>query len=186
MTNLQSSSIPMLPKKDPSLFLRLVKASPGQFTHCLFLMIIAVSTLNFAVIVLLHPQDNQFDWLPSYQRLLVIESAFEPTKRVGIGSKHFRSEAHKHNVSSDCHGVASDAVLEEWKGGKQTVCSIASPEYTRGWFGRENNTVLVEEYVLRSWEYEPTFVRYQVGNKAVLPHLSLNRFNHVLIFRIEC
>ena len=103
-----------------------------------------------------------------YQRLLVLDPLFIPEKRVGIGSKHFRSDEHKHNKSSNCHGAASDAVLEEWKGRKQTVCSVASPEYTRGWFGHENNPILVEEYVLRSWEYEPTFVRYQVSNTTVL------------------
>jgi hypothetical protein len=69
--------------------------------------------------------------------------------------------AHRHNVSSDCHGVASDVVLNEWKAGNQTVCSIESPEFTRGWFKRDNNTIIVREYVLKSWEYEPTFVRYQ-------------------------
>jgi hypothetical protein len=163
-------------KKPKNLLIQVAQAPPGQFRKCLFLTISFLAIVNFAFIFILHPRDS--DWLTLYNEgLTLLPSSFasanystallipndrklKKRRRVGIGSKQFRSRAHVHNVSSDCYSVGSNAVLEEWKNGKQTVCTISSPPYTTGWFGQENNTVDITEYVLKSWEYEPTFVRY--------------------------
>jgi hypothetical protein len=157
------------PKKPKNLLIKVAQAPPRQFRKCLFLTITSLAIVNFAIIFLVHPSDS--DWLPLYEGFAILPSSFTSTnsttvpkkhrkRRVGIGSKLFRSKAHVHNVSSDCYRVGSDAVLEEWKSGQQTVCTISSPSYTKGWFGNENNTIDIQEYVLKSWEYEPTFVRY--------------------------
>lgn len=139
---------------------RLLKTSCGEFQRCFLLAMLLLVTINLAILLILHPRVDPFDYrFPShYQRLLLIESALFDTKvtkarKMGIGSKYFRSMAHKHNVSSECHAVASNAVLEEWRNGNQTVCSIGSTD-------SEKRNVLIQEYVLKSWEYEPTFVRY--------------------------
>ena len=163
----------MPPKtKTQNLVTRVLQSPPSHFRKCLSLSILLIALINFTIIFLfLHPQHSvDSEWfhldtggllqLMSNQSSLPPIIISEPTKRPGIGSRHFRSVAHKHNVSNDCHQVASEASLEEWKNGRTTICSIDTP-HTKGWFHQENNTILVEEYVLKSWEYEPTFVRYQ-------------------------
>jgi hypothetical protein len=116
--------------------------------------------VNYTVIILLHSQAN--NWMTSYQGFFLPTNQDRPKKRIGIGSKHFPSIGHRHNVSRDCHDVASDSVLDTWKNDSQIVCSVLlSPNITAGWFSKGNNSIIVQEFVLRSWEYEPTFVRYQ-------------------------
>ena len=97
----------------------------------------------------------------SSQLPIVGTNVSKPTRRPGIGSKHFQSTTHRHNVSTDCHRVASDAVLEEWKRGKTTICTIPYHPSKDTTTTNTNVNTTVEEYVLKSWEYEPTFVRYQ-------------------------
>ncbi|KAL7520963.1 hypothetical protein ACHAWX_005652 [Stephanocyclus meneghinianus] len=144
----------------PPRFKTLIRKTSPFKRHVLTLLS-GLALVNYTIIILLHRQTN--NWLTTYQDLLFPTNQDRPNKRIGIGSRHFTSTAHRHNVSRDCHDVASDAVLDTWKNDSQIVCSVLlSTNRTAGWFSKGNNNyVLVEEFVLRSWEYEPTFVRYQ-------------------------
>ncbi|KAL3805937.1 hypothetical protein HJC23_007898 [Cyclotella cryptica] len=163
----------------------------SRFKRHLLALLSGLAVVNYTVILLLHSQAN--NWMASYQGLFLPTNPDGPRKQIGIGSRHFPSMAHRHNVSRDCHDVASDAVLDTWKNDSQIVCSVQSPpNRTAEWFSTENTSILVEEYVLRSWEYEPTFVRYQnvegywgggIGPlpcpRAALRHEHLGQITHV-------
>eukprot|EP00956_Cyclotella_meneghiniana_P036999 scaffold133581_cov53-Cyclotella_meneghiniana.AAC.1 len=128
---------------------------PRDFKRHFLLAFLSLVALQFAILLILHSEPFDYESTITFVESTPFDTKVPKARRVGIGSKHFHGIAHKNNVSSECHSVASDAVLEEWKNGKQTVCSIGSTE-------SEEHNVLIEEYVLRSWEYEPTLVRCQV------------------------
>ena len=135
------------------------------------MLILALALINYLLVYYLPTKGEE--WLPSLQAFTSepkdvpnknqttramktpVAMSKEREKQVGIGSKQFHSLAQRHDMTEDCHRVVSDAALDEWKSDSRIVCSLNST------LGSLNDAVLIQEYVLRSWEYEPTFVRYR-------------------------